>query len=109
VIYNNVIIDQINMREALQTTINIAAKWQNIGTLLRIPDGILSQIKHDEGRNGVNSCLREMLKVWLKDKNPPPSWSALADAVEIFDQRTAKEIRTKYCRKELINSYIVHA
>ena len=34
-----------------------------------------------------------MLSEWLKQTDPSSTWSALADAVEMVDQSTAKEIR----------------
>ena len=86
------------MKDAFQATINIAAEWENIGTLLSIPQSTLSIIDHDVGRKGAISCLRVMLTVWLQRTDPPPSWSELADAVEPFNPAKAEEIETKYCR-----------
>ena len=98
VTYSNIIIiDQINISGAFRETINIAAEWKNIGTLLNIPQSTLNTIDHDEGRNGANSCLRVMLAMWLQRTDPPPSWAELADAVEPFNPSKAKEIETKYC------------
>ena len=84
------------MKDVFRATLNVAAEWYNIGILLSIPDGTLSRIKHDEGGSGANSCLRVMLIEWLKRIDPPPTWSELADAVELFDESKADEIRTRY-------------
>jgi hypothetical protein len=86
------------MRDAFLATINIATKWQSIGTLLSIPEPTLNTIERGNGTSGPDSCLRVMLNGWLKRTNPPPSWSELVDAVEPFDPSKAEEIRTKYCR-----------
>lgn len=85
------------MDNVLRVTLSVAAEWQNIGTLLKVPVGTLRKIKHDE-RGSANSCLREMLTEWLKRTAPSPTWTELADAVEQFNQSKAEEIRTKFCQ-----------
>ena len=52
---------------------------------------VLDKIKSDE--EGVNDRLQEMLSEWLKQIDPPPSWTALADAVKMVDPSKAVEIR----------------
>ena len=37
-----------------------------------------------------------MLSEWLKQTDPPLTWSALADAVEEVDPSKAKEIRDQF-------------
>lgn len=76
--------------------LSIAAQWYNIGTLLNIPDGTLARIRHDEKDIGTN-CLRVMLTEWLKRTDPPPTWIELADAVKLFDESKAEEIRNIFC------------
>ena len=71
-------------------------KWEDIGILLGIESGILDAIKAAENQ-APQRCLREMLKLWLKRISPPPSWAAIADAVELLgDQNLADHLRTKY-------------
>lgn len=43
----------------------------------------------------VRDCLEEMISEWLKRVDPPPTWAALADAVETLDEVKAREIRAK--------------
>ena len=70
--------------------------WEDIGILLGIDSRALDTIKATENSKS-QSCLREMLKVWLKRVNPPPSWSAIADAVEFMgDEYLANRLRTEY-------------
>ena len=71
--------------------------WEDIGILLKIEDGKLNKVKSDNaGRSG--SCLREMLKIWVKKVNPKPSWSSMAEALEVLGQESlAKHIRETYC------------
>lgn len=73
----------------------LASEWQNIGTYLHIRCGDLETIKTDESR--AKSCLREMLNTWLKQIDPLPTWNDLAEAVQPFNPRIAKEIREQYC------------
>ena len=70
--------------------------WQNIGILLKIDAGNLDSIKTSEN-NVSQNCLREMLTVWTKQVEPPPSWSAMAEAIECLgDEQLADHLRTKY-------------
>jgi hypothetical protein len=51
-------------------------------------------------RGDPDKSLPEMLDNWLKQVDPPPSWEALAEALEsspVGEGRLAEEIRQKYC------------
>ena len=69
----------------------LAAHWRTIGTLLGVSKDVQKRIRSDE--EGVNDYLQEMLSEWLKQIDPLPTWSALAEAVEMVDSSKAKEIR----------------
>ena len=70
-------------------------KWENIGILLGIEPGRLDAIKVAE--NQPQNCLREMLKIWLRSVSPPPSWAAIAEAIDLLgDEKLADHLRTKY-------------
>ena len=46
----------------------------------------------------TDECLTEMLKQWLKRDSPPPSWSALKEALSsepVGEKRLAGEIRAQ--------------
>ena len=45
--------------------------------------------------------MREMLRKWLKQVDPTPSWEALADAVEDIDSHLAEEVLKEYCVQSL--------
>ena len=75
----------------------VADKWEDIGVLLGIKDGQLKAIKSNDGRDST-SCLREMLRTWLSRVDPPPSWSAIAEAVEFLGyENFASHLRSEYC------------
>ena len=65
----------------------------------RAAEGKLKTVKADHGSDS-ESCLREMLEIWLNQAavNSPPTWSAMATAIEsIGDSELARDLRTKYC------------
>ena len=81
------------LKDTLKELLPLASKWKIIGTLLGIENHVLSRIRADE--DGVCDRLQEMLSEWLKQIDPPPTWAALADAVETVDELKAQEIRTR--------------
>ena len=63
----------------------IPAMWRSL------EDSDLKQIELDySGR--CRDCVREMVRKWLKQVNPEPSWKNLAEAVEIVDPSIAERI-----------------
>ena len=56
-----------------------------------MPAHILDKIKSEEER--VDERLQEMLSEWLKQIDPPPTWTALAEAVEVIDESKAQKLR----------------
>ena len=61
----------------------VADEWKQIGTLLHIEQSQLMQIKFDNPGDSA-PCLREMMRAWLSRVAPSPSWSAMADALDIL-------------------------
>ena len=48
----------------------------------------------------MTECLLEMLTVWLKCTNPPPTWNILTEALEsppVGERLLAQQLRDKYC------------
>ena len=74
----------------------VSADWEDIGLLLKIEGGLLSAIKSDHQQS--QKCFREMLKLWLKQVDPCPTWSAIIEAIEVLEYKSlAKRLRKKYC------------
>lgn len=77
----------------------VRVNWKNIGIELDIDLGTLNAIeKHRKG--DPDECLLDMLNMWLKQVDPPPSWESLAEALEsvsIGEDHLAQQIRDKYC------------
>lgn len=75
----------------------IASNWQNFGVMLEVDSRKMNSVAADYPWS-CEDCLREMLRIWLKNVDPPPSWSAVVDALENIDERRlAKEIRDRWC------------
>ena len=68
-----------------------AKHWHNIGSLLEISETTLEQIEADYPGD-CQQCVREMIKSWLKQVDPPPSWKDLAEAVQIINPGLAEKI-----------------
>ena len=74
----------------------VANEWEDIGIELDIEEGQLRQVKSDNAGDS-KACLREMLRVWLSRVAPPPSWSAMADALDTLGhQDIATQLKSKY-------------
>lgn len=85
------------LRDLMKELKVIASNWHNFGVMLEVNSRQLASVAADYPRS-CEDCLREMLKIWLKNVDPPPSWSAVVDALENIDERRlAKEIRDRWC------------
>ena len=82
---------------AFQQLLSISHEWKNVGALLDISSGTLERLERDEPN--VNSRLRAMLTEWLKQVNPPPTWTQLVNAVKPLNPSKAEELRS--CSKDL--------
>ena len=72
----------------------LAHKWKMIGVYLEISDLDSIETKH---RGDSHLCLLEMLDTWLKRVDPPPTWSAVIEAVEFLgEEQLVKELKEKY-------------
>ena len=74
----------------LRLLLPIAKDWHTIGTLLKVPSPELEQIESD-----YLSCkdrVREMIKKWLKQIKPRPTWKRLAEAVKYIEPSLARNI-----------------
>ena len=56
-------------------------KWYNIGLKLGISVGTLDSISKANNQN-PDDCLTAMIKDWLKNGKPKPSWAQLAKALK---------------------------
>ena len=87
--------DMKDLLEALYHT--VADKWEPIGIYLHLPMATLKAIA-EERQHDPHKCLLGMLEVWVKRVDPPPTWSALIEAVKFLgEEQLGRELREKYC------------
>ena len=82
---------KLSTKNCLKFLLPEARKWHNIGIMLDVPESILEQIEADYPGD-CQQCVREMIKSWLKQVHPPPTWKDLADAVQIINPSLAEKI-----------------
>ena len=81
----------LSTKSCLKLLLSEAKHWHNIGILLDIPESTLEQIETDYPGD-CQQCVREMIKSWLKQVDPPPSWKDLVEAVRVVNPNLAKKI-----------------
>ena len=92
---------KLSVKNARSVLYPARANWKNIGIELEVDMGTLNAIE-EHCRNNPDKCLPKMLDHWLKQVDPPPSWEALAKALEsapIGEGHLAEQIRQKYCNQ----------
>ena len=102
---NFIIIEHPYQRSKTEMTYNILLKelstrvsaiWEDIGLCLGLSTDSLDIIKKDNPGDS-KSCFREMIKIWWRRVDPPPSWSAIIEAVETLGQELlAQNLKLKY-------------
>jgi hypothetical protein len=84
----------------------VMGRWEDIGIQLDIADEELTAIRtkhtttvdgHGQSHNYVQA-FRDMIRVWVKQVNPPPTWSNFVKALERLNivQKLADHLRLKY-------------
>ena len=69
-----------DLGDVLEAVWEARAKWYNIGLKLGISVGTLDSIESSNQNSG--RCLTAMIKDWLKNGKPKPSWAQLAKALK---------------------------
>ena len=76
----------------------VSDKWFPLGVQLQVPIETLRSIRREN--LPMTERLLEMLTVWLKCTNPPPTWNILTEALEsppMGERLLAQQLRDKYC------------
>ena len=82
---------------------SIRHRWYMLGSFLKISSGTLDSIK-SQCKNDPSDCLLEMIKTWLSQNEPLPTWENLVhvlSSASICESELAAKICTKYCSEVL--------
>ena len=75
----------------LSILLPVSSRWMNIGVMLSLSQERLTAIE-TRCKGVPDDCLREMLNEWLQQVIPPPTKSALINAVGIYNPSLAEKI-----------------
>ena len=95
------IIDQLtieDLKTVKKAVWSARTKWKDIGLELDISQTDLDAIEAVH-RSDIGRCFIEMLTLWLKQVDPPPTWTALVAALQdptIEEGGLAEEIESKF-------------
>ena len=76
----------------------VCDKWFSLGIQLQVPIETLKSIRREN--LPMTERLLEMLTVWLRCTNPPPTWNILTEALDsppVGERLLAQQLRDKYC------------
>jgi hypothetical protein len=71
-----------NLPKLLILVMDVASTWYELGLQLGVKEPDLRIIEYNCYHRGALTCLREMLLVWLKMIDPPPSWERLLSSLD---------------------------
>ena len=95
-ITDNLTIDDLS--EVLDEIWDARYKWKLIGLQLHFKMTDLEPIEMTK-KGVVDDCFIEMLTLWLRRADPPPTWSALVAALKrrmVGFQDLAKQVESKF-------------
>ena len=87
-----------HLTRVLNLVLDVSTKWLDLGLQLGLKERELKCIEHDYGHHGAQTCLREMLSLWLRMINPHPSWEGILTSLShpsVGNPALAHEIREK--------------
>ena len=70
-----------NLGDVLEAVWEARSKWYNIGLKLGTSAGTLDSINKATNQN-PEDCITSMIKDWLNNGKPKPTWAALAKALK---------------------------
>ena len=73
-------LDINDLVKVLRAVWEARAKWYTIGLELGIAPDTLDSIK-GSAKDNIDDCITAMIKDWLNNGNPRPTWAALAKAL----------------------------
>ena len=89
-----------DLRIVRNGVLSVSSKWYDLGLELGISPDHLDAIR--KGNDDPQDCLREVLKRWLADVEPAPTWRTVIIALRnpaVGHHSLAEELEQKYCTK----------
>ena len=93
-----------DLGQVLEELHNVSPRWYKIGLQLKLSPDTMDKIKGEESDS--NDQLLEMLKVWLKNVEPTPTWEALVQALRtrsVGRDKEANRLEEKYCKGRAVS------
>ena len=84
--------------------------WEEIGIQLQANDTLLENIGGGRSKyDSYESQFRRMIRGWLRQKDPPPTWSRFVEALERLQicPTLASHLKSKYCKCYSIRSSVL--
>ena len=69
----------------------LKSKWKTLGIFLCVHQSSLDALESEKPT--CDERVPELVALWLRQTTPPPTWQALADAVQYCDPSKAEQIR----------------
>jgi len=70
-------------------------RWKMLGIRLGLEERLNSI--EENCKQDPKKCLLEILQTWLKQVDPPPTWTAIIDAVKFLgEEQLGKQLQEKY-------------
>lgn len=70
----------LSLKEVRDFLYDIRLKWYDLGLELEVKEEDLDEIRV-KYKDDPSDCQREMIKIWLRFVDNPPTWNALAKAL----------------------------
>ena len=97
----------MEIRISKEADYEITGNWEDIGIQLDIADEKLATIRRNhtkytmdgDSRQDSDQAFRDMIRVWVKQVNPLPTWSSFMEALERLNiaHKLTDQLRSKYC------------
>ena len=74
--------------------------WDDIGIQLEIDDEKLGEIRSTARDGGDKEAFKCMVRAWMKQKKPQPTWLNFVEALEHLNvcKSLSAHLRSKYCK-----------
>ena len=78
---------------------DVERHWEEIGIQIGVKEQLLLYIR-DKRKISCGEAFKTMIRSWLNQENPPPTWLSFVEALERLKicSKLASHLRSKYCK-----------